>query len=284
MLTMFFAISGCFSLLVLIVSTFSPATNGAKCDCNTVFNLVKGMKMQLTDIQKKLKSSNQGEKLYLFAISLVNRKFNAADDFQRTIQEIIQIKFDVCLSFFSVYKNCAELYKSGRKISGVYTIDPDGSGSFDVFCDQTTAGGGWTVFQKRLDGSVNFYRGWHDYKLGFGNLNGEFWLGLDKINRLTRSARNRLRVDLEDTKGKTAYAEYDHFAVTSERSKYQLSLGTYSGEYSFKANASLVVPRGTLRLLLRERRRSDFANEVEPTQRYPEVAYVFRSVVNLKRL
>ena len=85
------------------------------------------------------------------------------------------------------------------------------------------------MFQKRLDGSVDFYRGWADYKRGFGNLNGEFWLGLDKINRLTKS-NNRLRVDLEDTTGKTAYAEYDMFAVTSERTKYQLSLGTYSGE------------------------------------------------------
>jgi len=97
-----------------------------------------------------------------------------------------------------------------------------------VFCDQTTAGGGWTVFQKRLDGSVDFYRGWADYKRGFGNLNGEFWLGLDKIHRLTK-LRNRLRVELEDTSGKTAYAEYDMFAVTSERTKYKLSLGTYSG-------------------------------------------------------
>ena len=92
--------------------------------------------------------------------------------------------------------NCAELYKSGEKISGVYTIDPDGAGAFDVFCDQKTAGGGWTVFQKRLDGSVDFYRGWADYKRGFGNLNGEFWLGLDKIHRLTKT-KNKLRVDLE---------------------------------------------------------------------------------------
>ena len=128
----------------------------------------------------------------------------------------------------TVKKNCAELYKTGERISGVYRIDPDGSGAFDVFCDQTTASGGWTVFQKRLDGSVDFYRGWADYKRGFGNLNGEFWLGLDKINRLTRT-KNRLRVDLEDTAGKTAYAEYDSFAVTSERAKYQLSIGTYSG-------------------------------------------------------
>jgi len=128
-----------------------------------------------------------------------------------------------------VKKNCAELYKSGERINGVYTIDPDDSGAFDVFCDQTTAGGGWTVFQKRLDGSVDFTsRGWPDYKRGFGNLNGEFWLGLDKINRLTK-IKNRLRVDLEDTQGKTAYAEYDFFAVSSERSNYKLSLGTYSG-------------------------------------------------------
>ena len=135
-----------------------------------------------------------------------------------------------CFFCSTVTKNCAELYKSGKKISGVYTINPDGSGAFDVFCDQTTAGGGWTVFQKRLDGSVDFYRGWSDYKNGFGNLNGEFWLGLDKINRLTKT-KNRLRVDLEDTTGKTAYAEYAMFAVTSKRTKYQLSIGTYSGFY-----------------------------------------------------
>ena len=111
----------------------------------------------------------------------------------------------------------------------MYTIDPDGEGAFEVFCDQKTSGGGWTVFQKRLDGSVSFYRYWDDYKNGFGNLNGEFWLGLDKIYRLTEKKRNRLRVDLEETTGNTAYAEYDMFAVTNETTKYKLSLGTFSG-------------------------------------------------------
>ena len=85
------------------------------------------------------------------------------------------------------------------------------------------------MFQKRLDGSVDFYRYWDDYKNGFGNLNGEFWLGLDKIYRLTEKKRNRLRVDLEETTGNTAYAEYDMFAVTNEATKYKLSLGNYSG-------------------------------------------------------
>ncbi|XP_078374727.1 ficolin-2-like [Oculina patagonica] len=163
---------------------------------------------------------------------------------QEMKKQLTQVQDDINIlkgnrSSLKAKKNCAELYKSGQKISGVYTIDPDSSGAFDVFCDQTTAGGGWTVFQKRLDGSVNFYRGWADYKRGFGNLNGEFWLGLDKINRLTKT-KNRLRVDLEDTTGKTAYAEYDMFAVTSERTKYQLSLGSYSGT----AGDSLSYHRG----------------------------------------
>ena len=111
----------------------------------------------------------------------------------------------------------------------MYKIDPDGLGEFEVFCDQKTAGGGWTVFQKRQDGSVDFYRGWHDYKRGFGDLNGEYWLGLDKIHRLTGSGSYKLRVDLEDLDGNTAFAEYSSFAVKSERAKYQLSLGSYSG-------------------------------------------------------
>jgi len=111
----------------------------------------------------------------------------------------------------------------------VYTINPDGLGAFDVFCDQTTAGGGWTVFQKRIDGSADFYRNWTDYKRGFGNLNGEFWLGLDKVYRLTSSEKDKLRVDLEDFAGNTVYAEYDSFEVGSERTKYQLSIGNYSG-------------------------------------------------------
>ena len=85
------------------------------------------------------------------------------------------------------------------------------------------------MFQKRIDGSENFYRGWNDYKNGFSNLNCEFWLGLDKIHRLSHSDSHKLRVDLEDTEGNTAYEEYDMFAITSERTKYQLSLGTYSG-------------------------------------------------------
>ena len=129
---------------------------------------------------------------------------------------------------FSVYKNCADVYNSGEKISGVYKIDPDGLGEFQVYCDHKTAGGGWTVFQKRQDGSVDFFRGWDAYKRGFGILSGEFWLGLDKIHRLTANSSNKLRVDFEYNLGNIEFADYTSVTVASERAKYQLSLGTFS--------------------------------------------------------
>ena len=126
-------------------------------------------------------------------------------------------------------KNCTALLTAGRDADGVYAIDPDGQGTFDVFCDQTTAGGGWAVFQKRLDGSVNFYRGWADYKQGFGSLSYEFWLGLDKIHRLTGQNSRKLRVELDDVDGNTVFAEYESFSVADEASKYQLGVAGYSG-------------------------------------------------------
>ena len=92
-----------------------------------------------------------------------------------------------------------------------------------------TDGGGWTVFQRRQDGSVDFYRNWIDYEDGFGNLNGEFWLGLGKINRLTKEQSNTLRVDLGDFDGNTAYAQYSTFSVGNSTTEYTLTVGGYSG-------------------------------------------------------
>lgn len=127
-------------------------------------------------------------------------------------------------------KDCGELYKAGNRGNGVYIINPDGSGDFHVYCDHTTSGGGWTVFQKRLDGSADFYRTWDSYKYGFGNTNREFWLGLESIRRLTNSEGYELRIDLEDFSGNTVYAEYTWFKVESEGSNYALRIGNFSGK------------------------------------------------------
>ena len=91
-----------------------------------------------------------------------------------------------------------------------------------------TDGGGWTVFQRRVNGSVDFYRNWTDYQNGFGDLMGEFWLGLDKIHLLTTS-NTTLRVDLEDSNENKAFAKYSTFKVGNVFSKYQLTVEGYRG-------------------------------------------------------
>ena len=93
-----------------------------------------------------------------------------------------------------------------------------------------TDGGGWTVFQRRMDGSVVFYRNWNDYVHGFGNLSGEYWLGLSKIHRLANgSVSTKLRVDMRDKDGKSAYASYSTFYIGSSKTDYTLHVSGYSG-------------------------------------------------------
>ena len=100
---------------------------------------------------------------------------------------------------------------------------------FLLFPQQTTDGGGWTVFQRRLDGSVDFYRKWKEYKEGFGSAGGEYWLGLDNINRLTNQGRMLLRVDLSGKMLQSAHALYRDFTVSNEKLNYTLGVGSYTG-------------------------------------------------------
>ena len=90
-----------------------------------------------------------------------------------------------------------------------------------------TDGGGWTVFQKRRDGSENLYRTFLEYQQGFGELNGEFWLGLDAIHRLTVDVT--LRIDMMAPGNSKAYAKYDDFSIGNAKSKNVIYFGRYSG-------------------------------------------------------
>ncbi|XP_015249510.1 PREDICTED: tenascin-like isoform X1 [Cyprinodon variegatus] len=124
--------------------------------------------------------------------------------------------------------DCSQELQNGVFTSDVVEIFPQGElgQSMNVYCDMETDGGGWTVFQRRKDGSVNFYNGWRDYVSGFGNLSGEFWLGLDNIHNLTKMTRMNLRVDLRDG-DEQVFAKYTKFSVAKRN--YKLSVGGYSG-------------------------------------------------------
>ena len=98
----------------------------------------------------------------------------------------------------------------------------------NVSCDMVTDGGGWTVIQRRIDDSTNFYLGWASYKHGFGSLFGNLWLGNDNIHRLTASGNTVIRIDLEDWEGKTIHVVYRTFVVDDEVNKYKLSATDYN--------------------------------------------------------
>uniref|UniRef100_A0A5F9D779 Tenascin-R n=1 Tax=Oryctolagus cuniculus TaxID=9986 RepID=A0A5F9D779_RABIT len=127
-------------------------------------------------------------------------------------------------------QDCAQHLMNGDTLSGVYTIFLNGelNQKLQVFCDMTTDGGGWIVFQRRQNGQTDFFRKWADYRVGFGNLEDEFWLGLDNLHRITSQGRYELRVDMRDGQ-EAAFAYYDKFSVEDSRSLYKLRIGAYNG-------------------------------------------------------
>ena len=127
------------------------------------------------------------------------------------------------------HEDCQSLLTAGIKKSGEYTIWINGITATAVYCDMVTDGGGWTVFQKRMDGSTNFYRGWDDYKTGFGNKSREFWLGLDAIHELTKNGDISLRIDMTTITGSRYYAKYLTFGVGEESTNYKLHVSGFSG-------------------------------------------------------
>ncbi|XP_076084424.1 angiopoietin-1-like [Mytilus galloprovincialis] len=129
------------------------------------------------------------------------------------------------------FKDCSEMHKKSfsKKESGVYKIYPDGEKEVQAYCDMSTDGGGWTVIQKRFDGSVDFNRKWLECENGFGYVNGEFWFGNNYVHTLTASGTYQLRIDIGDTSNNKKYAVYRIFSIGEAASKYKLTVGGYSG-------------------------------------------------------
>ena len=158
-------------------------------------------------------------------------KLRALPFFANSITNGIYSNFRI-FCFTVPFKHCQEAYTQGSRFTGVYPIHVDGTMFFDAPCDMKTDGGGWIVFQRRVDASVDFYRNWDDYKSGFGDLTGNFWLGLEKIHKLAGPGKGSiLRVDLKHVSNAShlIFAEYTTFEISDEGTGYKLTVGGHSG-------------------------------------------------------
>eukprot|EP00794_Sanderia_malayensis_P010256 gene10256-biopygen8419 len=126
---------------------------------------------------------------------------------------------------------------NGNTENGIINLRWANGSVLPVYCDMTTDGGGWIVFQKRHNSNVNFERDWITYENGFGDLLGNFWLGLKALHYLLTTKNPNggggrkwmLRVDLKSSDGDHGYAKYTGFNIGSAQENYKMTYGSYSG-------------------------------------------------------
>ena len=127
------------------------------------------------------------------------------------------------------FSNCCDL-KIVSKVSGVHKQSTKAFGTNDVYCDMSTDNGGWTVIQRnRKDSPVNFNKKWVDYEKGFGDLNTDFWYGLEEMHCLTQRGQWEMRLDYQKSDNTWSYLHYSQFSVGTSGSYYYLTLEGFTG-------------------------------------------------------
>jgi len=92
------------------------------------------------------------------------------------------------------------------------------------------------LIQQHVDDSSFFDRSWNEFRVGFGDPSGNFWLGNEQIHQLSKDGRCKLRFDVRQ-QSTTAWfwAEYSTFIVADETNDYQLTVAGFSGNVNYDA-------------------------------------------------
>ncbi|XP_033150142.1 angiopoietin-2-like [Drosophila busckii] len=183
--------------------------------------LTKTVQTKLDEQQAALKQNVKN--------SIINEKDNLIADLKQQILDSVDVR-QLTKVFKYVDRAEATSCLPFDNSNDIQTIRVPGIESFRVPCDSTFAGSGWTVVQRRQDGSVDFNRTWDEYKNGFGDLRGEFWLGLEKLHLMTKFQSHELYIQLEDFNHEKRYARYSNFSIASESRFFELlTVGAYRG-------------------------------------------------------
>ncbi|XP_049305758.1 ficolin-1-like [Bactrocera dorsalis] len=191
---------------------------GEDLDSSTIYNC--NFNVQIDVVKKfleELQAARKREDDILAQITLCQAKL-------QSVQEQLSVRK-------SVFSNCLEAAAESFK-SGVYniTLEKFSVTPFAVYCNEEVDYGGWLVVQRRVSDAVDFYRDWLEYKNGFGVLDENYWIGLEKLHALTSSCQHELYIELQKYSGESYYARYSEFVVGGESEGYPLKiLGTYAG-------------------------------------------------------
>uniref|UniRef100_A0A4Q8K468 U9-Liphistoxin-Lth1a_1 n=1 Tax=Liphistius thaleban TaxID=1905330 RepID=A0A4Q8K468_9ARAC len=202
-------------LSVLIILLFMKLSTGEE-SCSGVYNTCQGTKLKMM-LESAMMFLNKAQNF----VQGPSEKLSDADGWSSGCPDRPM--------------DCEDLLHCGNRKSGIYTVWPRSrliSESLNVFCDMTTDGGGWTVFQRRGDfgrAKDHFYNDWDTYRKGFGDLSQDFWLGNDPLFAVTNQRLYSLRIDLKSVEGESRHAVYENFWIDSEQYDYYLHVRGYTG-------------------------------------------------------
>uniref|UniRef100_A0A3B3U807 Angiopoietin-like 3 n=1 Tax=Poecilia latipinna TaxID=48699 RepID=A0A3B3U807_9TELE len=189
----------------------------------TITSLLKAVKEQHDQLDhQKIKIKNLEEKVDQTIDKAIDSDHSATDMF-----EYLQIN-STGTETRDLPADCSELFTRGETKSGVYAVKPNQSEPFYAYCEMSSDHG-FTVIQQRVDSTVDFDQTWEMYQKGFGNLEKDFWLGLKKMHTISQLGNYILRIDVEDWKEETHWAEYS-FSLEGPSEDYTLHVSHLAGD------------------------------------------------------
>lgn len=192
---------------------------------------IQNIKSKLIEQNNLLESCKNNISLLIRQTEISTAELNKKGTEVTSLRSDLKLKDTQISEFKNKIEKCsAESCLPFGNSTDLHPIQIPGMAPFVAPCDSQIAGPGWMIMQRRIDGSVDFNRTWQDYKHGFGNVSGEFWLGLERLHKLTTSRRYELYVQVVNMTDHVLNSRYDTFEIGSEDEQYEIkSLGKCTG-------------------------------------------------------